>query len=56
MQRYCAIMQHTLLHIWVPTHKIKFSDCHPVYSPLFENLPSYMCRVRCEVGLDYIES
>jgi len=56
MQKYHAIMQHTLLHIWTPTHKIKVSDWHPIYPPLFENLPSYVCRVRCEVGLDCIES
>lgn len=56
MQRYHVIMQHTMLHIWTPTHKIKVSDWHRIYSPLFENLPSYVRRVRCEVGLDCIES
>ena len=49
MQRYRAIMRHTMLHIWTPTHKMKVSNWHPIYSPLFENLPSYVHRVRCEV-------
>jgi hypothetical protein len=34
MQMYHATMQHTMLLSWTPTHKIKVSDRHPIYSPL----------------------